>query len=234
MRRFFKEAMATAVAGGFTVTLDGKPVRTPGRSPLVVPTQALAQAIAAEWREQEGEIRPQALPLTRLANTAIDRVAAQRDAVIEEIARYGGTDLLCYRADQQIELAARQRRDWQPLLDWAAAEFGAPLRVTSGIRPVAQPEPSLTALRAAVAAHDAMRLAALHLATHACGSLVLGLALVAGRLDAARAFALSQLDESFQIEQWGEDAEQARRRAAIAADIAEAARFVLLLDEAAC
>ena len=229
MKRFYRDATVAPGEDGYSVTLDGKPLRTPGKAELRVPSRGLAEAIAAEWRAQVSEVRPQNLPLTRLANTALDLVTPRRAQIVAEIANYAGTDLLCYRAEHPPELVARQARIWQPLLDWAAERY-APLTVTAGVLPCAQPVESLAAFTAAVEAFDAMRLAALHLATAACGSLVLALALAEMRLDPESAFAAAQLEESFEIERWGEDAEQTRRRAALQDDIALAARFVALLN----
>jgi chaperone required for assembly of F1-ATPase len=189
----------------------------------------LAAAIAEEWNAQEGEIRPATMPLTRLATTAIDRVATQREAIIEETANYAGTDLVCYRAAHPPALAARQQAVWQPLIDWAVLRYDASLVITTGVIPKSQSAASLRAFAAAVAEQDDFALTALHVATAASGSLVIGLALIEGQLDAQEGFATSQLDESFQIEAWGEDSEQAERRRALAADIAAAARFMLLL-----
>jgi chaperone required for assembly of F1-ATPase len=229
MKRFHRSSEIVPVAGGYGVALDGRPIRTPAKHDLTVPSAALAAAIAAEWDVQQGEIRRAEMPLTRLASTAIDRVAPQRDAIVQQIADYAGTDLVCYRAAQPPELAARQQAVWQPLIDWAALRYDAALEATTGVIPKSQPPASLHALHAAVAEHDDFALAALHTATGACGSLIVALALIEGRLDAAEAFAASQLDESFQIEAWGEDAEQARRRRALAKDIEAVARFDSLL-----
>ncbi|MGE5203319.1 MAG: ATP12 family chaperone protein [Acidobacteriota bacterium] len=229
MKRFYKHATVSESERGFGVALDGKPLRTPAKHPLTVPSRALAEAIAAEWQAQGERIDPHALPLTRLASIALDLVAPRRAAVVAEIARYAGTDLLCYRAEEPAELRARQHAAWQPLLDWATQRFDAPLGVTAGVLPVPQPAATLAAFTAAVGAYDTHRLAALHLATAALGSLVLALALVEGRLDAETAFAAAQLDETFQIERWGEDSEQMKRRANLKDDIALAARFVALL-----
>jgi chaperone required for assembly of F1-ATPase len=229
VKRIYRKAEALPVDGGHGVALDGRNVKTPRRRDLVVPSPALAAAIAAEWEAQHGEIHPETMPLTRLAGTAIDRDAAQREAVVRQVADYAGTDLVCYRASHPPALAARQQAVWQPLLDWAVQRYAAPLTVTSGVIPSSQPAASLAALAAAVAAYEDFALTALHAATAACGSLVIALALLEGRLDPAEAFAASQLDESFQIEAWGEDKEQAERRAALSADIAAAARFLALL-----
>ena len=230
MKRVYTRVESGPVEGGWGVALDAKPVRTPAKHELRLPSAALAGAIAAEWDAQREDIRPATMPLTRLAATAIDRTAAQRDLVVAETAGYAETDLVCYRADHPPALAARQHAVWQPLVDWAALRYDAALAVTTGIVPTAQPLAALRAFAAIVAAQDDFRLTALHTLTAASGSLVIALALLEGRLDAAAAFAASQLDENFQIEAWGEDAEAAARRQALAADIASAARFVELLD----
>jgi chaperone required for assembly of F1-ATPase len=229
VKRIYRKAEPVPVAGGHGVALDARLIKTPGRRDLTVPSPALAAAIAAEWEAQHGEIRREKMPLTRLASVTIDRDAAQREAVVRQIAHYADTDLVCYRAAHPPALAARQQAVWQPLLDWAAERYAAPLTVTSGVIPSSQPAASLAAFTAAVAAYDDFPLTALHAATAACGSLVIALALLEGRVNPAEAFAASQLDESFQIEAWGEDAEQAERRAALAADIAAAAEFMALL-----
>ena len=227
MKRVYRQVTIRPAGTGWGVTLDGRPLRTPGRQELVVPSEKLAAAIADEWDKQQGDIRPATMPLFRLAATAIDRTS--RDSVIEEVANYAGTDLLCYRAAQPPALAARQHATWQPLLDWATARYDAALAVTSGVIPTRQTSASLKAFAAAVAGQDDFRLTALHALTAACGSLVIALAVLEGRLDAEAAFAASQLDETFQIEAWGEDAEAAERRRALSADIAAAARFIELL-----
>jgi chaperone required for assembly of F1-ATPase len=229
MKRAYKQATSGPAEGGFGVVLDGRRLHTPGKQVLVVPSLPLAGAIAAEWDEQQDEIRPQSMPLYRLAATAIDRTAALRDQVVKEVADYAATDLVCYRADQPPTLAARQAETWQPLVDWARQRYDAALSVTSGVIPAGQSANALNAFAATVAALDDFRLTALHTLTGACGSLVIALALLEGRLGAEQAFAASQLDETFQIEAWGEDAEAAARRAALAADIAAAARFLELL-----
>jgi chaperone required for assembly of F1-ATPase len=230
MKRFYKKAETIRAAGGYGITLDGRLVKTAGKHDLIVPSLALATAMAAEWDAQHGEIRRERMPLTRLAGTTIDRNPTQRKAIVRQVAHYAGTDLVCYRATHPPALAARQQAVWQPLIDWAVERYDAPLTVTTGVIPASQPAASLAAFAAVVAAHDDFSLAALHAATAACGSLVIALALLEGRVDAAAAFAASQLDESFQIEAWGEDTEQAERRTALAADIAAAAQFISLLQ----
>jgi chaperone required for assembly of F1-ATPase len=229
MKRFYQAVAIDARDKGFAVSLDGKPIHTPTKAPLIVPSERLAEAIAAEWRSQGEEVKLDALPLTRLASTAIDLVAGRRAEVVAEVARYAGTDLVCYRAVHPPELVQRQHQAWQPLIDWATLRYDAPLEVTAGVVPITQSSASLRALTAAVGLYPTLELAALHLATSACGSLVVALALVEGRLDVEAAFAASQLDESFEIEKWGEDAEQTRRRAALRDDMALAHRFLALL-----
>jgi len=229
MKRFYKKAEVAPGAGGHGVVLHGRLVNTPRKRDLIVPSLALAAALAAEWGAQQGEIRREEMPLTRLAGVTIDRSASKREAVVRQVAHYAGTDVVCYRATHPPALAARQHAVWQPLIDWAIERYDAPLMVTTGVIPTNQPATSLAAFRMVVAAHDDYALTALHAATTACGSLVIALALLEGRLGAAEAFAASQLDESFQIEAWGEDTEQAERRAGLAADIAAAAQFMSLL-----
>ena len=231
MRRFYQDVAVEAGAGGHAVTLDARTVRTPMRQLLVLPSRALAAAVAGEWDDQVETVRPETMPLNRLANTALDRIQGRRDAVIDEIAAYAGADLLCYRAERPETLRHRQSEAWQPLLDWSARELDAPLAVTAGVVPVAQQAGALAALRTAVAEHDAMALTVLHAVTGATGSLVIALALAAGRIDAEAAVAASQLDETFQAEQWGEDGEARERRQALAAEIAAAARFHSLLGK---
>lgn len=231
MKRVYRLVASEEAAGGHAVTLDGKRMRTPGRRELLLPTAALAAAVAAEWDAQIDEIRPATMPLTRLAATAIDRTADQRDQTIAETAGYAGTDLLCYRADHPPALAERQHAAWQPLLDWAAERYAARLEVTAGIIPKRQSPAALARFTETVATYDNFRLTGLHTATAACGSLIIALALAEGRLAAAEAFSLSQLDETFQIEAWGEDAEARQRREALAADIEATARFLTLLAD---
>ena len=229
LKRVYEQAGTAEVTEGFEVRLDGRTVRTPGRAALVLPSAALAEAIAAEWQAQEDVVRPDTMPLMSLACTAIDRVGAQRAEIVTEILRFAETDLLCHRAEKPPELVRRQTETWQPLLDWAAQELDAPLQSTSSILAVAQPPESLAALRRAVEGLDDLTLAALSLAVAAAGSLVIGLALLRGRLDPEGAFAAAELDASYQIELWGEDPEATRRRAVCRADLEAAARLGELL-----
>ncbi len=232
MKRFYKLVSVEAVAPGpgFLVHLDARPVKTPSRQELCVPSPHLAAAIANEWRGQGADIVPQSMPLTRLACGALDRVASGREQVIDEIAGYAATDMLCYRADHPDALVRRQHDTWQPILDWMAKRYDAAFVVTAGVIPVTQPRASLDAVRDAVAAHDDMALSALHAVTHASGSVVLALALAEARLDAESVIAASQLDERYQTEQWGEDTEAGERRDELARQINDSARFFALLN----
>lgn len=232
MKRFWDQASIATTDDGHRVLLDGRPMRLPGGAVLTIATAPLAHAIAAEWQEaggaKGGEMSFADTPLTRLAGTAQERIAANHATNVTALAAYGETDLLCYRAERPAKLVERQAREWQPWLDWAATTLDAPLRVTAGIGHVAQDAASLRALRNAVARYDANVLAGLGIAVPATGSLVLGLALAAGVLDGARAHAIGALDELFQEEEWGPDAEAVARRANVATDIALAARFMAL------
>lgn len=212
-KRFWKAATAEAVEGGFTIRLDGRAVKTPAKAALVLPTRALAEGIAAEWDAQEGAVRPATMPLTRAANSAIDKVAPMRAEVIAELAGYGGSDLICYRATGPQPLIDRQAAVWDPLVDWAATHLHAPLVLTHGVMPVAQPEASLARLTRHVAALSDFGLAGLHDLVAISGSLVLALAVTEGRLTAERAFAASRVDTLWQAEQWGEDEEEAEAEA---------------------
>ena len=229
MKRFYDQVTVGEAEGGFQVLLDGRAVRTPAKAPMILPSRALTEAVGDEWRAQGEEIRPATMPLMSLTSTTLDLTAKQRGAVIEQLAAYASTDLLCYRVERPAELAAREGLVWQPLLDWAALRYDAALHVVVGIMPREQPEGACRALASAVAAYDDWRLTALQTVTTACGSLVVGLALVEARIDAEQAFEASQLHESYQIERWGEDHEATKRRTALKADIADTRRFVDLL-----
>jgi chaperone required for assembly of F1-ATPase len=230
MKRFYKTAEVVADSGRFAIALDGKAVRTPMGQAMALPSAALAEAVAGEWLAQQEVVRPKSMVLTSIVNTAIDRIGPNRPFMVEQLLRFAETDMLCYRVDQPTELAARQHTAWQPILDWAAAQFGADLATTTEVTAVAQPADSLAALSRALARHDEFRLAALSTAVGAMGSLILGLALAEGRLTADEAFALAQLEESFQNERWGEDDEAVSRRAGLRIEV-EAAATVLRLHK---
>lgn len=225
MKRFWQ---AVAVEGG-EVRLDGRPVRTPGRAPLVIPCPPLAEAIADEWRAVEGEIDPRAMPLTGLANAAIDRIAPDPAAFGAGLARYGESDLLCYRADGPAELVARQRQAWDPLLDWARGRYDVHFEVTAGIMHRAQPPATIARLAEAVAVRTPFELAGLSPVVTVTGSLVAALALLEGAADADIVWRAARIDEDWQAEHWGEDEIAARARDAHRADFDAGARFLALL-----
>jgi chaperone required for assembly of F1-ATPase len=233
MKRFYKETAVDLGDGGHRVLLDGKPMRTPAKAVLVVPTRALAEAIAAEWGEvpDKADINASHLPLTRLAATGLDRVTTQRARVIEDTAKYGGSDMLCYRAGGPETLVKRQQETWQPLLDWADERYGARLVVVEGLAFVEQPADAVARLHEAVATHSDLALSALYNLTHISGSLVVALAVAERRLSAADAFAAAQLDELYQVERWGEDPIAAKRHEGIRHDIEAGARFLALLEQ---
>jgi chaperone required for assembly of F1-ATPase len=227
-KRFYAAAAVVPAADGFTVVLDGRPARTPAGAPLTLSNRALAQALAEEWAAQDDTIDARAMPLTGLANAAIDHGGGRRRALVDGVLATAATDLLCYRAEAPAELVERQARAWQPLLDWAAKVHGARLVVTSGVVPVAQPAAALAALGRAVENLDDARLVSCSAAAGATESVVIGLALVAGRIDAGEAWETSQVDESFQRQRWGEDAEDMARCQRIKVEIEAAGRFAVL------
>lgn len=226
MKRFYKDVTVEPREGGFAVLLDGKPVKTPARADLVLPTRVLAESVAEEWREQHGEIAPAKMPLTKAANTAIDRVGPRMDEVIQDLLKFAGADLLAYRAEAPADLAARQARQWDPWLAWAERSHGAKLAVTSGIVAIEQPPEALAALERVLAVHDAFSLTGLHAATTILGSLVLALALADAHLTARGAFELATLDERYQAEKWGLDQAAEARARTLEAELESAANFI--------
>ncbi len=231
MKRFWDRAEVTTEPGGYGVLLDGKPLRIPLGGALLVPYAALAEAIAAEWQAAGADTREMEysdVPLTRLAGTAQLRIVPDPAPSAAAIATYGESDLLCYRAVAPQALVERQATAWTPLLDWARTELGAALTVTAGIIHVPQHPAALAALRRAVDAQGAWRLAGLGIVVPALGSLVLGLAVAHGRLDASSAHELALVDEIFQAELWGDDDLAVARRANIETDLLDAARFMAL------
>lgn len=226
MKRFWTDV---AIDADTVVTLDGRPVRTPGRRPLALPTRALADAIADEWRAVEGDIDPRTMPLTGLANAAIDPVAADAPAFAAGLARYADTDLLYYRADAPPPLVERQAAGWDPILAWAQGRYDVHFTVTSGVMPIAQPPATVARLHDAVAAFDVFRLAGLSPVVTLTGSLLLALALVEKRIDADTAWNAAGIDEDWSVEMWGEDWQAAETRAAKRAEFDSAVRFLNLL-----
>ena len=230
-KRFWSETGVVVSGGGFRIALDGRLVTTPAKAPLVLPTQARADAVAGEWAAQQDKVDPRRMPVTRSANAAIDKVMPQFDEVADLVAAYGGSDLLCYRAEYPQELTARQSSAWDPLLDWAEAALGAPLVVTHGIVPVEQPAGSLARLAARVRGFSAFELVAVHDLVAMSGSLVLGLAAAAGHAPAEAIWSLSRIDEDWQTEQWGDDEEAARTADRKKRDFLHAHHFLSLCAE---
>ena len=212
-KRFYKEVTTAPEGEGVAVLLDGKPIRTPAKAKLVVPSRALAEDIAEEWRAQTERIDPATMRLTKLANSAIDGVRGREAAVLDDLIAFAGSDLLCYRADAPEGLIAKQNEHWDPVFAWAKQELGAPFRLAQGIDHVPQPQGSLDRIRERLMGLDAFGLAALHVMTTLTGSALLALAVVLKRLTPDQAWAAAHVDEDWQISQWGEDAEAAQRRA---------------------
>jgi chaperone required for assembly of F1-ATPase len=229
VKRFWKAAEVVGEGGGWGIALDGRPVRTPARAALVVPNQALADAIAEEWRSTGEEVDPRAMPLTGLANAAIDRIAPDRAAFSAGLARYAEADLTCYRAEGPRGLVERQQARWDELLAWARRRFDIDFVTTDGLVHVAQPPATIERLAHAVAALDAFHLAGLSPLVTIGGSLIAALAVLEGAMTADHAWDAVSVDEQWQLEQWGADAEaeaalDARRR-----DFMASARFLVLI-----
>lgn len=224
-KRFWKEVAVEPVDGGFRILLDGRAVKTPGKRELRLASAEVAEGIAAEWRAQESHLDPATMPMTRIANSVLDAVVDRRDEVAADAVRYAGTDLLCYRAEGPERLVERQTAAWDPLLDWIDETHGARLLVAEGIVHVAQDEEALARLRTRVDGLDPWALAALHVLTTLTGSFVLALALVEARLSRDEAWALAHLDETWNAELWGRDAEAEARLVHRRGEFDAAARF---------
>jgi chaperone required for assembly of F1-ATPase len=229
-RRFYATVTVTEEPDGFGIALDGRPVRTPARAPLVLPNQALAEAVSYEWAAQGEHIVPATMVLTKLANTAIDRVAGRADAVAGDIVSYAGCDLLCYRADGPERLVARQAAIWDPLLAWAARRLDSHFVCVTGVVHHPQPDSALNPLARTLERQGPWRLAALHTITTLTGSAVLALALLEGAISANAAWTAAHVDEDWQIELWGSDAEAEARRAARRREFDCAVRLLDLLE----
>ncbi|PTX57193.1 chaperone required for assembly of F1-ATPase [Litoreibacter ponti] len=227
-KRFWEKTDVIEADAGYTVHLDGRGVRSPLKTPVVVPTRAMAEAIAEEWAAQEDKIDPLSMPVTRACNAALDKVAVQHAEVAQMLADYGDSDLICYRADSPEGLVAAQAEGWDPLVDWSATELGAPLQLRVGVMHEPQPPQSLAALHGHVERFDPFALTAVHDLVAISGSLVLGLAVTRERLEAQEAWDLSRIDEEWQISQWGEDEEAAAQAEIKRRDLLQAARFFQL------
>jgi len=233
-RRFYEQATVVEGEGSFGLALDGRPVKTPAAQALAAPTQALAEALAEEWRAQGEHIDPSTMPLTRLANSIIDGVAAAPDAVAAEVEKYLASDLVFYRAEAPEGLVSRQEAAWDPLIVWARDALGANFRTGAGVVHLPQPEDALAAARAVIPRHmgdarDIWRLGATHSITTLTGSALIALALLSGRLSAAEAWTAAHVDEDWNMAQWGRDALALERRAYREAEMQAAARVLELL-----
>lgn len=224
LKRFWSEV---AVVEG-AILLDGRSVKTPARAPLILPTAALGDAIAAEWRAVGERVDPRAMPMTGLANAAIDHVAPDPPAFVATMGAYAETDVLCYRAAAPPDLVARQALVWDPLLDWARDRFDVAFVITAGITHVTQPPVTVAGLAAATAAHAPFALVALSQLVTIAGSLIIALAVAEDVLTPAEGFAAAHLDELWQAERWGEEWSSAEARAARLTDFKAAARFLKL------
>tara|TARA_Y100001970_G_C14259249_1_gene878297 strand:- start:92 stop:793 length:702 start_codon:yes stop_codon:yes gene_type:complete len=229
VKKLYKNVSVRERDDGYSIYLDERPIKTPAKNDLSLPSESLAVAVADEWRTDEDEIDPSCMKLTRLANTAVDRVSAHCEVVIEEIVTFAETDLVCYRTIEPPELNEKQNRHWEPLLCWLRDEKGIELKSTASVLPLKQSQRDLNAIRDLVASFDVFGLSALHMATSACGSVVLGLAMAFGEIDAITAWEYSLLEETDQINKWGEDPEVMKRRESLRADVIMAARFLDLL-----
>lgn len=216
-KRFWTDTQISALETGFTVTLDGRPVRTPAKSALVLPTRALAEAVAREWDAQEGQIKPLEMPFTRAANAATDKVTPQHSEVADLLAAYGDSDLICYRASDPRGLVERQNRGWDPLVDWSATALKAPLQVYVGIMHEEQPQASIASLTRRVHAFDPYQLTAFHDLVSLSGSLIIGFAVTQDYAPATDLWDISRIDEIWQAEKWGHD-EEAERMTALKRD----------------
>jgi chaperone required for assembly of F1-ATPase len=232
LKRFWKQATVSQTDGGFAVLLDGRGVKTPAKAALAVPTRGLALAIAEEWDAQEGDVNPNTMPATRLANAAIDRVRVKHTEVAESLAAYGDSDLTCYRATDPVELAARQAAAWDPVLDWAADQLGARLQTRTGLAHQPQDAAALAVLSRQVHALDAFRLAAFHDLVGLSGSLVLGFAAAYDWASPEAVWDFSQVDEMWQEEQWGADDEAVRQSQLKRTDFLNAKRHWNLCEHA--
>lgn len=229
MKRFYKAAEATPSDGGWSVTLDGRPIRTPAKRPLVVPTEALARAIADEWATQGDELKPATMPLTGLANAAIDRVGTERLAFVDSLAAYADGDALAYRADHPVDLVQRQAATWNPILAWAEQRFDVEFELVQGVMHRPQPPATVARLRAALEALDDFSLTAMQPLVTISGSLAVALALLEEAIDEDAAWEAGQLDELYQAEKWGEDDLAAKSRASRREAFAAANRLLALL-----
>ncbi len=225
IKRFWDTARVEKCEAGFAVLLDKRPLKTPLKNPVIVPTKGFAEKIAGEWAAVESKIHKHQMPFTRFGEATLDAAASEHAEIVSNLTGYGETDLLCYRAETPVELITRQAENWDPLLDWAAHALAAPLNKTQGIMAIAQPRSSVEKLRACVEQFDLFQLTAFYDLVKISGSLVIALAVARNHIDASTGWQLSRLDDLWQIEQWGTDDEaqmlaESRQRDFETADLA--------------
>jgi len=230
MKRFYKDVAVEAAGGGYIILLDGRSVKTPQRAELLVPSKAVADAVAAEWQAQGDEVNPPEMPMMRYAATTIDQIGSSRAEIIDIVSAFGGHDMLCYRADDD-HLAALQKERWQPLLGWAATAMGVELEVTTGIVSVDQSDQALATLKTRVSESNDGELAALHVMTSLTGSLIIALALVSGEIDLETAWETATLDEAEQIKKWGLDYEAEERLSNMRTELTAAFGYLTLCQD---
>lgn len=230
-KKFYQSAEVAETNNAYAIELDGRPVKTPAGKPLAIPSKDLAQAMADEWQAQGDVIDPHSMPVTGLVNTSLDRTGTERPAMTEAVLRFAETDLLCYRAENPDDLIELQQQTWQPLLDWAEDSFGARLEVTSGILPVAQDPAAVKTFIAPLNVFDDLQFTAVSSLTAACGSLILALALAHRRISHIEAFEASELDQNYQMRQWGSDDEVEARQRALMSDITAANTILELVRQ---
>ncbi|MCF8474817.1 MAG: hypothetical protein K9G26_08980 [Emcibacter sp.] len=230
MKRFYKLATIRPLDNGYVVDLDGREVKTPEKRANVIPTKALAEAIAVEWNAQKDKVNANDMLLAKLNYTAIDRVGERRNDLMDELVKYAGSDLLCYRAEFPEILVERQNRLWQPLLDWVLSTHDMMLRVTNGIIHVEQDAQEIAKLRQFLTPLNSHFLTAFYIMTTLCGSVTIALNLIGGNITVDQAWDAAQLDENFQIEQWGADDEATLRHNNMKAELDSVARFLALLN----
>ncbi len=231
LKRFYKEVAVVKDGDGFRVTLDGRQLKTPAKRSLLLPTEKLANTLAKEWDDQDEHIVPLTMPMMALVSTAIDRIGQLRDGVIEQIAKYAETDLICYWTEDPEDLAVRQSKTWTPFIGWAKDTFGVEFKIHTSMMTSDQPEGIVDAFLKEINKYNDWELAALSSATHCTGSLVIALALLKKHIDATQAFEASQVDETYQIELWGEDWEAKDRREVIQKDLINIVKYMTLLED---
>ena len=230
MKRFYRTVKTKSVKDGWTILLDKNSVKTPGKNNLVLPNLLLAEAVKEEWENQKTVILPLKMPFTKLANTAIDRVKEKRHQIIEELSGYGNSDLLCYRIKSPIELAHRQKKEWQPAIDWIFKTFNIEIQTTTDILYVKQNSEVILKIENLIADFNDFSIAGIQLVTSLSNSIILSLALAKGFFSAEKAFRSALLEELYQVEKWGDDEENTRRREGIKSEFFNAERFIKLAE----